>query len=259
MQLLPPRRPSRSTSGFRGIGLGATVLHLRWLVSFGFWSGVTKKRRFHFRRAPGLASSNMGDMKSGMMVRLILAGVLSTVARAQNKATEQKEPLFFIKIAADVASNVHSESLNGYLGFYVGPNNWSSGLSDSDTGPFMKLKEAKPQRSAVFFYSESRDAVVCVFLDGDVPFGIVTAWADSGGRIESGNLGAAYQIVSKEMLKKSERELSFSESEIAADDGQPFPAYRITGQEKPKKSPAKTPLLSTTHSPANPLEAAFAA
>jgi len=87
----------------------------------------------------------MVGMKSRMIVPLILAGVfLSTVAWAQNQATEKKEPLFFIKIAADVASNVHNESLNGYLGFYVGPNNWPSGLSDSDTGPFMKLKEAKP-------------------------------------------------------------------------------------------------------------------
>src|SRR5260221_2031087 len=177
----------------------------------------------------------MAGMKSRMIVRLILIGVfLATVASAQNQAPEKKEPLFFIKIAAEVASNVHNESLNGYLGFYVGPNNWPSGLSDSDTGPFMKLKEAKPDRSAVFFYSESRDAIVCVFLDGAAPFGIVTAWADSGGTIEGGNLAAAYQIVSKEMLKKSEKELSFSESEIAADDGQPFPAYRITIQEKPK-------------------------
>lgn len=191
------------------------------------------------------------SMKSRIAVSLLLAGMLAVLAAAQNQpaaqkpapekpapekpAAEKKDALFFVKTAADVAGNAQSQSLDGYLGIYIDDQNWAEGSKDSDLGPFLKLKEAKPGRSATCFFSNAKDAATCVYFDGDAAFGVAAAKAGSSGQIQASDIAAAYKTVSKEMLKKGSAEISFSERDINTDDGVPLPAFGVTVEEKPEK------------------------
>ena len=165
----------------------------------------------------------------------VLAGVMAAAALAQNQPQPKKEePLSFVKIAADVASNVQHDTVNGSLGIYISEQNWPAGLNDSDLAPFLKVKEAKADRSAVCFFRNEKDAAICVYFDGDNPFGVTAAKAGSSGRIEAGEVAAAYKPVSKDMLKKGTEEISFTKGEISTDDGQPLPAYAVAVSAKSK-------------------------
>ena len=165
----------------------------------------------------------------------VLAGVMVAAAFAQNQPQPKKEePLSFVKIAADVASNVQHDTVNGSLGIYISEKNWAAGLNDGDLGPFLKVKEAKPDRSAVCFFTSQKDAAVCVYFDGNNPFGVTATKAGSSGKIEAADVASAYKPVSKDMLKKGAEEISFTEGEIATDDGQPLPAYTVSVSAKSK-------------------------
>ena len=185
-----------------------------------------------------------------MKVRIVLSflavlfGV--TLAAAQNQPaakpgaekpiTEKKDPLFFVKIAADVAGNVQQTPLNGFLGLYIAPQNWAPGLKDGDLGPFLKAQEAKPGRSAACLFpnAEVKDVAICVYFDGDTPFGVAAVKAGASGKIEAGDVSAAYKAISKEMLKKGEQEVRFEPGDISMDDGQPLPAFQLsTGAKLP--------------------------
>lgn len=157
--------------------------------------------------------------------------LISACAFAQNQpAPEKADPLFFVKTAADIAGNVQQRSLEGFLGIYVSEQNWGDGLKDGDLGPFLKVKEveAKPGRSAAFFFTEAKDAAICVYFDGKSPFGVVAVKAGNGGSIQAGDIAAAYKAVSKDMLKKASQELQFNGIEINSDDGAALPAFQIT-------------------------------
>jgi hypothetical protein len=169
-------------------------------------------------------------MKSRTLVAIIFAGgLLSALASAQNQsAPEKSDPLFFVKIAADVAANVQHNSLDSYLGIYVDEKNWAAGLKDSDLGPFLKLKDAKPGRSAAFLFSIAKDAAVCVYFDGKSPFGVVAVRAGAGGSIQASDISAAYKPISKDMLKKGDQEWHFTEGPITTDDGVSLSAFQIT-------------------------------
>lgn len=172
-------------------------------------------------------------MRFRMPALVVLAGVMATAALAQNQPQQKKEePLSFVKIAADVALNVQHDTVNGSLGIYISEQNWASGLKDSDLGPFLKVKEAKADRSAVCFVPEQKDAVVCVYFDGNTPFGVTALKAGSSGKIEAGEVAATYKSVSKDMLKKGAEELIFTENGINADDGQALPAFLVTAKAK---------------------------
>jgi hypothetical protein len=171
-----------------------------------------------------------------------VAATLVTAAVAQSPSTqpsagkaEKKDPLFFVKIAADVASNVQTQSLNGYLGVYIDSETWASALKDGDLGPFVKLKEAKAGRTVACLFSQAKDAAVCVFFDGDTPFGVAAVKAGvapvkagASGGIEASDVAAAYKPISKEMLKKSEKELHFEPGDLNTDDGAPLPGFSIS-------------------------------
>jgi hypothetical protein len=182
-------------------------------------------------------------MKSRVALAVfLLAALITVVARAQSPSSqpgaekaekaEKKDPLFFVKIAADIAGNVQTQSLNGYLAIYIDSQAWASALSDGDLGPFMKLKEGKAGRSAACLISDARDAGVCVFYDGDTPFGVASVKAGASGKIEAKDVETAYKPVSKEMLKKSEKELHFEPGDVAADDGQTLPAFQVSAPVK---------------------------
>jgi hypothetical protein len=159
--------------------------------------------------------------------------VISGLALGQNKPdAEKKDPRFFVKIAANVASNAQPQDLTGFLAIYVDSQSWASGLKDGDLGPFLKLKEGKPDRRAVFFFPPSKETGICVFFDGDSPFGVTAAKAGSGGKIEAADISTAYKAVSKEMLKESGQQFQFNEGQIATDDGQPLAAFEVAKADK---------------------------
>jgi hypothetical protein len=168
-------------------------------------------------------------MKSRIVLSLTLAAALVTaLAVAQNQpAAESVDPVFFVKMATQVAGNVQDHSLDGYLGIYVSEQNWAAGLKDGDLGPFLKLKEAKPGRSVAYLFSAAKDAAICVYFDGKSPFGVVAVRAGSGGSIETSAIAAAYKVVSKDLLKKSDQEWRFNPTEINTDDGVALPAFQI--------------------------------
>jgi hypothetical protein len=177
-------------------------------------------------------------MKLRVVGSIIVAAALVAAGAAQNQPNPEKsvkkDPLAFVKIAADVAGHVQHDTVNGSLAIYLDEQNWAAGLKDSDLGPFLKVKEAKPGRSAACLFSPAKDAAVCVYFDGDSAFGVAAVRAGSSGKIEPSEITAAYKPVSNEMLKKGDEELKFSESDVATDDGQPLPAFVVTATSKAK-------------------------
>jgi hypothetical protein len=172
----------------------------------------------------------IADMKSRVVVFLVLA-LAAVLTLAQNQPNrEKKPPLFFLKIAADVAGNVQSQSLNGFLAIYVDEKSWNDAVKDSDLGPFLKAQEAQPGRSAGCLFSSRRDTAICVYFGGDVPLGVAAVRTGAGGKIEAGDVAAAYKAVSKEMLKKGKEDLSFTEGKVTTDDGFPLPAFQIASK-----------------------------
>lgn len=169
-------------------------------------------------------------MKLRTALSLILAGVLgSALALAQTvPGPDKADSLSFIKTAADIAGNVQQQSLDTFLAIYVSEQNWGSGVKDGDLGPFLKIKEAKPGRSAAFFFNEAKDAAICVYFDGKSPFGVVAVKSASGAAIQPSEISAAYKDVSKDMLKKGDQEWHFTQNGVTADDGTSLPAFQIT-------------------------------
>ena len=180
-------------------------------------------------------------MKLKVLAFVMLAGALAAAASVQNETNQEKsrskdknDPLSFIKVAADVAGNVQRETVNKSLGLYVAEGNWASGLNDGDLGPFLKLKEAKPGRSAACLFTQAKDSAVCVYFDGQSPFGVVAVKAGANGGIPPQAISAAYKAISKEMLKHT-AELTFTPTTLATDEGQELPAFLVTRAAEPGK------------------------
>jgi hypothetical protein len=168
-------------------------------------------------------------MKFKMTVTLaFFALVVSGFAVAQSQASPAKsDPLALVQIAINVASN-SQQNVDGYVAIYVEPERWEAGLKDSDLGPFLKFKEQKPGRSAVFIFSKSKDSAVGVYFDGGAAFGMTAVKASASGKIEASDISAGYKAVTKEMLKPTSQEFHFEQAEINMDDGTPLIAYVMT-------------------------------
>lgn len=175
----------------------------------------------------------MRRMKSKILAMVVLlAAVVGLSAQGQPGKVES-DPLFFVKIAANVASNVQHETVEGSLGIYISDQNWAGGLKDGDLGPFLKVKEAKPGRSAACLFAQDKSSAVCVYFDGNTPFGVAAVKAAATGKIEPGDVSGAYKTVSKDVLKKGSDELTFAHTDLGMDNGQPLPAFIVTAA-KPK-------------------------
>jgi hypothetical protein len=171
-------------------------------------------------------------MKSRVFVGLALA-MAAVLAVAQSRpSTEKKAPLFFLKIAANVASHVQSQSLIGYLAIYIDEPTWNAALKDGDLGPFLKPQEAKPGRSAGCLFSTRKDAAVCTYFDGDVPYGVVAMRAGATGTIDGSDILGAYKPVSKQMVKKGKEDLNFTEGAVITDDGTRLSSFQVTKKAK---------------------------
>ena len=176
----------------------------------------------------------MVNMRTKMLASVVFVGACVASAFSQTPAAqEKKDPLSFVKVAADVAYNVQPETVSGSRGIYIDEQNWASALKDSDLGPFMKVKEAKAGRSAACFFPESKDSAVCVYFDGDTPFGVAAAKGSAGG-IDPAAVAASYKPVSKDMLKHGSTEMDFNPNEISTDDGVALPAFLVIVKQKPK-------------------------
>jgi hypothetical protein len=178
----------------------------------------------------GALGSILLGMKYRSAIFLFLAGAcMAALATAQNPpAAAKMDPLAFVQTAADVATNLHHGSLDNYLGIYIDPKNWASGLKDGDLGPFLKTQEAKPNRSAVCLISSAKDAAVCVYFDGDKAYGATAVRAGASGKIEDKDIASGYKIVNQELLEKGAVKLRFEPSDVSTDDGAPLPAFQIT-------------------------------
>ena len=173
-------------------------------------------------------------MKSKMLALVTFSLSVMVGLAAQNQPGQaESDPLFFVKIAANVAGNVQHETVAGSLGMYISEQNWAAGLKDGDLGPFLKVKEGKPGRSAACIFSQDKDSAVCVYFDGNTPFGVAAVKAGTSGKIEPGDISAAYKPISKDVLKKGSGELTFGPTDLSMDDGQPLPAFIVT-TAKPK-------------------------
>src|SRR5450432_3975443 len=153
-------------------------------------------------------------------------------AVAQNQASPGKsDPLSLIQIAVNVATNAHQD-LDGHLAIYVDPEKWTAGLKDGDLGPFLKLKEQKPGRSAVCIVSSSKDSAIAVYFDGDTAFGMTAVKAGASGKIDASDISAGYKAITKEMLADAGQKFHFEPIDLNTDDGEPLPAYVITETSK---------------------------
>lgn len=172
-------------------------------------------------------------MKFQVIASFFAAVLLVTALAAQNKAgTETKDPLPLVKIAANIGSNIQDRNLNGFLAIYIDSQSWAAGLKDGDLGPFLKLKDAKPGRSAVLIFSPEKDTAIAVFFDGDSVIGATSAKAKSG-KIDASDISPV-KPVAKEALKDKLQDWEFTKGDVATDDGQPIPGFQIS-------SPAKKP------------------
>lgn len=197
---------------------------------------VTEQKRHAFGRSSKpiqvstrfLRSGILFDMRSRINLLLLSVILFSVLAAAQTTPKpDESDSLFFVKIAANVASNLQHDNLNGYLGIYISEKNWNAALKDGDLGPFLKPQEAKAGRSAACVFSSMKDAATCVYFDGKSPYGEVSAKAGTQGGLQAVDLAAAYKPVSKEMLKKGDHDFRFTEGAINTDDGTPLPGYAI--------------------------------
>jgi len=133
-------------------------------------------------------------MKLRMATLVLIALFVSSLTQAQNQASPAKsDPQSLIQIAVTVTSNAQHQSADGYVAIYIEPEKWPAGLKDSDLGPFLKLKEAKPGRSAVCLFSPSKDVAISVYFDDGAAFGITSAKANASGKIEASDITAGYK------------------------------------------------------------------
>ncbi|HLW52358.1 MAG TPA: hypothetical protein VKW06_05910 [Candidatus Angelobacter sp.] len=166
---------------------------------------------------------------------VLLAPVASTGQAAQNNDSAEKDrALTLVKIAADVADNVRHRPLNNYIGIFVALNNFGAAAKDGDLGPFFQMKDAraKPGRSAACVISPDKEIGLCVYFDGDSPYGVATAKAGVSGKIDPHRVELSYQGASKDLLKKTRQKLDFLPGDVATDDGQVLPAFSIRAKQE---------------------------
>jgi hypothetical protein len=173
-------------------------------------------------------------MKFRAFLPLVLAMATLPMLAQNRPDAEKKPPLFFLKIAANVASHVQSQSLIGFLAIYIDDQTWKAALQDGDLGPFLKGQEAKPGRSAGCLFTTRKDAAICTYFDGDVPYGVVAVRAGAAGTIDGSDILGGYKPVSKQMLKKGKEDLNFTEGAVTTDDHTPLSAFQISSARKAK-------------------------
>jgi hypothetical protein len=190
--------------------------------------------------ASGHRLAYIDTMKFRVLLSFLFAALLAVLASAQTPSdtekhdAENRDPLYFVKIATDVAGNLQGHSMKGSIAIYIDQKTWKGGLEDGDLGPFIKLKEAKPGRSVACLSSQKKDFLTCVYFDYGTPFGVASVQAGASGSIDASTVPGAYKDISKDLLKKRDDDLYFKSLTISSDNGEPLVAYMITSASKAK-------------------------
>lgn len=169
----------------------------------------------------------------GLFMVCSAATQTSTTAGVSNPVDAQKtDPLSFVRVASDVYGHLRHLTPNNFIAVYIAPEAWDVASRDSDLAPFLEISDARKRktrngRSAACIFSPDRDMGLCVYFDGEVPFGVTTARVSVSGRIEPERVERSYQGVSKQMLKKNPQNLKFLAARMAIDNGQKLPAWVI--------------------------------
>lgn len=165
-------------------------------------------------------------MKNRSWFPLLLAAAI-LAAQLPSSAAQDKNALKFVRTAADVATNVQSESIDGYTAIYVDPQNWTSASTDSDLGPFVAAQEASPSHGMACLFSRTKNDVVCVYFDDERAYGLTTIKSDRNNPITATAVAASYKQTTKEILKKAPGKIAFSQIVIDLDNGQRLDAYLV--------------------------------
>lgn len=181
-------------------------------------------------------------MQKRLPVFMLLALLMVPAATPQvavsndtNDVLERKDALFFVRIAGDVYGHLRHLTPNNFLAFYIDQENWNAAMLDRDLAPFLELKDARRRktrngRSAACIFSPDRGMGLCVYFDGESPFGVATARVSVSGRIEPQRVAYSYQGASKDLLKKNRQKLNFLPTGLIMDDGRILPAFLIKAQ-----------------------------
>lgn len=179
-------------------------------------------------------------MKSAPLV-VIVGLLMASPARAQNQASgpngaaeknpvaQSKQALSFVKTAAVVADHVRHRWLNNYFGLYISPENWALASKDDYVGPFLRVKYAKPKagRSIACVFSPDKDIALCVYFDGETPFGLATVKVGVSGRVDPYKVASSYEGLATRLLRDPEQKLEFVPADASTDDGQSLPGFMI--------------------------------
>ena len=149
---------------------------------------------------------------------LIATGIL--VAQLPCSQAQDKDVLKFVHIAADVATNLQPESIDGYTAIYIDAQNWSSASTDSELGPFVQAQEASATHSMACLFSPTRGYAVCVY-------GLSALKSDLKNPFTASGVAASYKPITRELLRKAPGTFAFSPININFDNGQALVAYQI--------------------------------
>ncbi|MGD0738676.1 MAG: hypothetical protein ABR957_03705 [Terracidiphilus sp.] len=142
-------------------------------------------------------------------------------------AAQDKDALKFVRIAADVASNVQTRSIDGYFAIYISPQNWTSASADGDLGPFIQAQEAGAARSMACLFSAIKNNAVCVYFEGERAYGLTALRSDPNQPFTSAAVAASYKPITRELLKKAPGKIAFSPVNIKLDNGQAVDGFLV--------------------------------
>jgi hypothetical protein len=174
-------------------------------------------------------------MKFLMAALLICATAITGFAQTKNQVPPQEDPLSLVDTAVTIALRTQQQNFDGFVAVYISPENWDAALKDGDLGPFLKLKEKKPGRSAVVLTPPNINIqafTVCVYFDGDKAFGVTAASSKEGVKPSAGDIAGAYKTVTKAMTQKKGLEFELEPGEVSTDDGAPLRAYTINNTSR---------------------------
>lgn len=154
---------------------------------------------------------------------LLGLGILS----AQLPVATAQDALQQARTAANVATHVQYDSIDGYAAIYVSPQNWQAATADKNLGPFLEAQEASPSRSAVCLFSKARNTGICVYFDGGTAYGVTALVSDWNHPYTVAGVSDSFQQATPDLLEKASERISLAPTTIKLDSGQTLPAYAI--------------------------------
>jgi hypothetical protein len=147
---------------------------------------------------------------------------------AELHAGQAQDSFPLVKLATDVVKMHRGETLAGFYAITIDAKRWESLTTDSDLGPFLKLKQSQPDLSVVLVLRNSkRDPAYCVYFHGQNPSGFAEVSPKPSGKMTDEDVRKSYQDVARQTVKPTGEELYFTDVSLTTDDGSPMPAVKI--------------------------------